>query len=148
MKKKILTEQQTKKNNIRKLNRPEKILQVNEIKPSERHDNVFASKDTVDFHIYRNPNEINSPMYLSEAQMSPGMYPNKMNKIRTMKANIQNSNLPKKGDMQYDNFFHLRNSPKNAQLRKIKEFSSCERELSHKSPSGRTSAGIEMMYSN
>jgi cytochrome c biogenesis protein ResB len=69
---------------------------------------MLVQNERVEFHKY-NQNYESSPMRSSEYNISPNIYPNRKTKIRNLKASIQsNQHNP---ELQYDNYFYLRNSP-------------------------------------
>lgn len=88
---------------------PQQRLPLSSQTPSRSQPKMLPNKDRLDFHLYQSNNEIPSPMFSAELNSSPNIYPQKKNKIRNLKANMQISSPGGNGDMQYDNFFKYRN---------------------------------------
>jgi hypothetical protein len=70
-----------------------------------------VQNERFDFQKY-NPIRDSSPILSSDFNISPNVYPDRKNKIRNLKAGIHSNKM--NTDMQYENYFYLRNASKNS----------------------------------
>ena len=96
-----------------RISQPQSRAQLRETVNSHSQPRMKLSKENLDFHSYHPPIESSSPMFSSEFNFSPNIYPERKNKIRNIRAHINQSSSNLNKDLQYESFFHRRNSPQN-----------------------------------
>lgn len=98
--------------NINRIPRPKQLKESNkEVRSSNGIQRIIGRRDNQELNLYNPINDSQSPMYSVDLNIH-SIYPERKSKIRNIKAQINNQGFIPRQNMQYDNFFHLRNSPK------------------------------------
>ena len=100
--------------NYNRIPRPRQMKDnTKELRSSNSLQRIIGRRDNMEFNMYNPINDSQSPMYSTDLNIPPNIYSEKVKNIRSIRAQMNNPDINSKYNMQYDNFFHLRNSPKN-----------------------------------